>query len=161
MQLYPDFPCYGRESDFGIRTIERFEVEVHEIESPIIGLAAANCEHVIINADTGEICKAPTNVSNFLNSDEISLFNTFFPVSEHSKKFVKAEYRTMDAETEINKIIAGLNIGIDYQEVYEKKVALALQMSALAINKILGRYNYLVGIGSETFFTDPDIGLVL
>ena len=99
-----------------------------------------------------ETCQTPTNVSSFVNSSEASFFDTLFPVPEDSKKFVKAEYRT--------EVINPMSI-IMGQEGDQIRIALALQMNTLVTNKVLSRYNYLVGVGSKDFFTDQNIGLGL
>ena len=146
VDLYPnmnDIPCIDSQN-----ITLSFEVEVHKIKSPQIGLAIANCDHI-------EDCETPTNLGGFLRSEEVSLFNTLFPVSEGDKKFFPIPY---NLGSNIKRILVNITSEIE-EEGYEEIISLALSTISLATHKILFNYDYLVGIGSEDFFTNVGVGL--
>lgn len=94
VDLYPDqgdLPC-----NIGSTTLG-FDVEVHEIQSPRIALATANCDHI-------GGCITPTNVRSFLESAEVRLFNTIFPVAEDFSKFFRVDFFVSNKESTIEDI---------------------------------------------------------
>ena len=149
VDLYPDnVPCIEQQN-----TISSFEVEVHEIQSPRIGLAVANCDHI-----AG--CTTPTNVGEFLDSQEVQLFNTLFPVSEKEgdQKFFRINY---NVSSDANRILADIisQMSQENQQKYEGIISLALNVIQVVAHKILFGYDYLVGVGSTDFFTNVGVGL--
>ena len=141
-----DVPCERFKSE-GFKKAEKlseyFELEVHEIKSPRIGLARANCEDISSDCTVNE-----NAMYNFINNNkEIDWFNRFFPVREDDKKFFRAEYHTRNVPIPQSLL------------TYEDTIRLALNTTLLTRHKLLSHYEYLVGIGSETFFTDKSQGL--
>ena len=153
VDLYPDnnqnyFPC-----DY-IRFHDTFTVEVHKIQSPRIGLAVANCEDI-----TG--CTTPTNIKDFLDSKEIDLFDTLFPVSEGDQKFFQEEYRAridQELKQKLKQKLEQESNQISNQKKYESILSLALGFKLLSSQKISFGYDYLIGIGSTDFFTSNTPG---
>ena len=145
-------------------TSNYFEVEVHEIKSPRIGLARANCEHIIRNCTVKDnvmnnfITKYDAN-TNPLGNKEIEWFERFFPVPENNQSnFKRTEYNP-----EIETIDIEINPELSISEQQQRRInaSLALWAVNLSTHKSNFRYNYLVGIGSIPFFTDTEDGLGL
>lgn len=152
-----DFPCHVGDSH-GRRILfsQSFRVQVHEIKSPMIGLAAANCDH-IKDSNDNSLCTTPNNINDFLNSEELSLFERLFPVPEGGdKKFKKAEYTAkVDSESLKQRIESSTN------NVTIRNILLAFQTYNLVKHKMSDGFGYLLGIGATSFFTNQTDGLGL
>ena len=146
-----------------------FEVKVHEIKSPRIGLARVNCENIQANCtvtdtvmDNWTTKYDATTAPN--GNKEIDFFERFFPVPENNSNpyFRETQYKAeAPKRTLIDKIVNLFSPDIldSEKRKYRRIILNALQARTLGKHKTTNRYDYLVGVGSGVFFTDNSQGL--
>ena len=139
-----------------------FEIEVHKTYSPKIGLARVDCDTATDTDCTTELTnKFNQEFNKFKNMNlEIQLFDRLFPVEEKSQKFFTLNYKVFSTT---DQLIASIRTVFTRKprpdQTIQTNILNALQAKKLATHKLLFRYNYLVGIGSKTFFTSHNKGL--